>query len=414
MAFIETTALHKLLAVNKNGNRIHGIQGGTSASKTISIEQILIDKAQSDKKPTVTSITSESMPHLKRGACRDFKNIMKEHEYWEDARWNASDFIYTFPFTDIHGKVYPRGSQIEFFSSDMPSKVRGPRRQRLFVNEANNLPGGKETFDQLEVRTEEEVWADWNPVESFWFHDMINERDDADLTILTYKDNEGLPESIVKSIESRRHNKAWWRVYGLGLPGEVEGRIFTNWKIIDEIPHEARLENGGGDFGYARDKTAFCDIYYYNGGYIIDEITSRVGLLDTDLGNLLLNRPNPNLLYIADSADKQKIDVLRQMGVAIMGVDKKGSNGMTFTNAAISFVQGQKISITKRSTNYIKSYRNFMWQSDKDGNFIPKYDHYLSDEMMSVIYGMTNFNYARREEEPEHEPSMFDAFGNYI
>jgi phage terminase large subunit len=189
----------------------------------------------------------------------------------------------------------------------------------------------------------------------------------------------------------------------------MENKIFTNWKIIDEIPHEARLEVGGGDFGFARDKTAFCDIYSYNGGYIIDEVVARVGLKDTDLANMLTNRPNPNLLYVVDSADLQKVLTMQEMGVNATGVIKKGSGGANFTNAAISFVQDQPISITKRSVNYIKSYRNFQWQTDKDGNIIPKYDHYFSDEMMSVVYGMTNFAPRQVEEVTEYSSGDFTS-----
>lgn len=193
----------------------------------------------------------------------------------------------------------------------------------------------------------------------------------------------------------------------LGEPNMTEGKIFTDWAIIDDIPHEARLEVGGGDFGFARDKTAFCDIYYYNGGYIIDQIVSRVGLKDTDLANILLNRSNPNLLYIADSADKQKILTLTEMGVNATGVIKQGSGGVPFTNAAISFVQNQKMSITKRSLDYIKSYQNFMWQTDREDRIIPKYDHYMSDEMMSVVYGMTNFS-------PREQPAEVYSSGNFV
>ena len=184
--YIQTTATNKLLNLKK---RIKGIAGGTSAGKTISIVQILIDKAQSDKKPKITSITSESMPHLKRGAMRDFLDIMKLHNYFKDDRWNKSDFIYTFE----------TGSTIEFFSLDMPHKVRGPRRHRLFINEANNVP--RETFDQLEVRTSEEVWLDWNPVQEFWWYTDILPTWKVDFEILTYKDNEGLEQSIIESIE---------------------------------------------------------------------------------------------------------------------------------------------------------------------------------------------------------------------
>lgn len=398
--FIATTATKKLLKLK---SRIRGVAGGTSAGKTISILQILIDYAQSNKDELI-SVVSESFPHLRRGAMRDFLNIMQQHGYFQNDRWSKTDYTYTFE----------TGCKIEFFSADQPGKVRGPRRDVLFCNELNNIP--KETWEQLLIRTRKVVWADWNPLSDFYFYeDYVADEDgmktlipEAEFIILTYKDNEALEPAIVAEIERRRLNKQWYRVFGEGKRGDVEGKIFKGWKIIEEIPHEARLEVRGGDFGYARDKTAFCDIYYYNGGYIIDEIVSRVGLRDTDLANILLNQPNPNTLNIVDSADKQKIHVLRDLGLNVVGVEKHGSGGETFTNAAISFVQAQQISVTKRSVNYIDSYRNFMWQTsrtefDDQGNakILPKYDHYKSDEMMSVVYGMSNFNSKRFDDDEE-------------
>jgi phage terminase large subunit len=383
--YTATTSTHKLLKLDK---RLRVVAGGTSAGKTISILQILIHYAQTHNSELI-SVVSESFPHLRRGAMRDFLNIMHTHHYFKDERWSKTDYTYTFE----------TGSKIEFFSADQPGKVRGPRREVLYINEANNIPF--EAYDQLAIRTRKTIWMDFNPTNEFWYYTEVAPHYDHDFITLTYKDNEALDKSIVESIEAHRHNKEWWKVYGLGQLGEVESRIFKGWKLIDEIPHEARLEVGGGDFGFARDRTAFCDIYRYNGGFIIDQIVSRVKLQDSDLATMLMNRPNPNLLYTVDSADSQKVLLLQQMGVNVTGVVKRGSGGEHFTNAAIGFVQNQQISLTKRSTDYIKSYRNFMWQTDKDGKIIPKYDHFNSDEMMSVVYGMTMFS-PREEESIEY------------
>lgn len=373
--FVPTTALRKLAKLNK---RIHGIQGGTSASKTISIIQLLIDKCQRDKTPQLTSITSESIPHLKRGAIRDFKNIMVEHNYWDQSRWNATDFTYTFE----------TGTPLEFFSLDMPHKVRGPRRKRLFINEANNIP--YETFDQLEVRTEDEIWLDWNPVSEFWWHEgengnqAVKDREDANSIILTYKDNEGLPESIVKSIESHKGNKNWWRVYGQGLIGEVEGRIYTDWKIIDEIPHEARLERYGMDFGYSNDPTAVVAIYKYNGGFIFDEILYRKGMLNKDIADFMKNQLDS--LIVADSAEPKSIAELNTYGLRVVK-SKKGKDSIRF---GIATVQQQRCSITKRSVHGLKEYRGFMWKTDDNGKILqvpePGNDHFLD----AVRYGIKN------------------------
>ena len=148
MIFQETTATKKIKALKR---RIRVIQGGSSASKTISILLYLIALAQSDKSPTLTSIVGESIPFLKKGVIRDFKNILQGHKYWKDSNWNATDNIYTFE----------TGSQIEFFSTDNGDKLRGARRDRCFMNEANN--NSFEAFEQLEIRTKEFTIIDYNP-----------------------------------------------------------------------------------------------------------------------------------------------------------------------------------------------------------------------------------------------------------
>jgi len=358
-------------------------------------------------RPTLTSIVSESMPHLRKGAMRDFETILTSHHYWDDSRWNKTHSIYTFE----------TGSQIEFFSADQPSKIRGPSRDRLFVNEANNI--AQESWEQLLFRTREFAFADWNPVGDFFLYQDYQLDDDGepksgddrvDFLILTYKDNESLEATIVEDIERKAAlNPGWSRVYAEGKRGAMEGKIFKNWRIIDEIPHEARLEVRGLDFGYAQDPTALCDVYKYNGGYIIDELISRKGMLNRQIADVILNQDDPNVLTIADSAEPKSIAEMQEYGVNIVGVEKKGTAGANFTNSAIQFVQGQQISITKRSLNYLNSYRTFMWQTDKDGNIIPKYDHFNSDEMMSVVYAMTNFSPREDEATQEYTSGNFTS-----
>jgi phage terminase large subunit len=358
MSFAATTATHKVIKLRK---RIRLLSGGTSASKTISILLYLIDKAQSDKKPTLTSVVSESFPHLKRGSMRDFLNILQEHDYYDENRWNKTESTYTFETS----------SKLEFFSADMPSKVRGPRRDRLFVNEANNV--AKESWDQLLLRTREIAFADWNPTSDFYMYEDYDLRDEGevgssdpnvDFLILTYKDNEALDESIVQEIEKRRANVGWWRVYGEGKRGEVEGKIFINWKIIDEIPHEARLVRYGLDFGYSNDPTAIVAIYYYNGGYILDEITYQKGLSNKQIADILNNQPK--CMVMADSAEPKSIDELMLYGVNVQPTLK----GQGSVNQGIQYVQDQQISITKRSVHGIKEYRNYMWDTDKEGRIL--------------------------------------------
>jgi len=350
--------------------RIRAVQGGTSASKTVSIILWLIALAQSDTQPTVTSIVSETFPHLKKGAIRDFLSIMEEHGYFKFKRWNKTESTY----------IFETGSKIEFFSADQPGKVRGPRRDRLFINEANNIP--YEVFDQLEVRTKDVIYLDWNPTNEFWFYDRVANREDCEHIILTYKDNEALDASIVNSIEQRKDRKGWWQVYGLGQLGDVEGKIYTDWQIIDFIPHEAQLRIRGLDFGYSNDPTAIIDVYRFNGGFILDELLYRKGLSNKQIADFILNLPD--VLTVADSAEPKSIDEIAMYGVKILPAIKgKGS-----VSAGIQFLQQQRISITKRSVNLIKEYRNYMWQTDKDGRIINTPEDMFNHLMDATRYAL--------------------------
>jgi phage terminase large subunit len=365
-----TTTLKKITQLQK---RIRIIQGGSSAGKTIALILYLIQFAQQNKNKTI-SVVSATLPHLKRGAIKDFVAIMTEHGYFKDDSWNKTNFTYTFE----------TGSTMEFFSADQPSKVRGPRRDVLFINECNNLPF--ETYTQLSIRTNDFIFLDYNPVSSFWVHDEVIPKFEHDFVIVTYKDNEALPDTIVKELESRKSNKAFWTVYGEGKIGEAEHRIYKGWVMVDEIPHEARLVRYGLDFGYTNDPTAIVAIYYYNGGYILDEIIYQKGLSNKDIADIL--NVNPKATVIADSAEPKSIDEIKSYGVIVLPATK----GQGSVSQGIQYIQEQRISVTKRSTNLWKEYSNYLWMTDRDGKIINAPQDFLNHCMDSIRYGFDKIN----------------------
>jgi phage terminase large subunit len=310
---------------------------------------------------------------------------MTSQGYWDENKWNETTHTYKFD----------KASFIEFISFDKFGKAHGPRRDILFLNEANNIP--YEIADQLITRTREIVWMDWNPSEEFWFYtEMKPNRDDIDFITLTYLDNDALDEVSRNEIEAHKGNKRWWTVYGLGQLGEIESRIYTGWKIIDEIPHEARLERRGLDFGYSVDPTVLIDIYYYNGGFIIDEVLYQKGLSNKSIADTILNLPNPETLTVADSAEPKSIDEIKSYGVNIIGA-VKGSDSVF---QGIQFVRNQKISITKRSLKTLKAYRNYLFLEDKNGKITNKPDdtiHEWSNSMDALRYGLDSFRPRQKE-----------------
>lgn len=332
----------------------------------------MIARSQSDSTPTLTSIVSESFPHLRRGAERDFLNIMKEHRYYVDSRWDKTNHVYTFE----------TGSQIEFFSVDQSEKVRGARRDRLFINEANNVKFS--AFEELEVRTKEFIFIDYNPTSSFWlFEEVEPKRTDWEKIILTYQDNEALSEEIVKAIEQRKNRKDWWQVYGLGQLGELEGKIYRDWQIIQDIPHEARLECYGLDYGYTNDPTSIVAVYYCNGGYVLDEVVFQRGLSNKEIADIIKNQQQATV--VPDSAEPKSNDELKSYGITIIPAEK----GRDSVRNGIQLVQRQRISVTQRSINIIKEYRNYLWEVDKDGKVLNEPEHQFSHSMDAIRYAMS-------------------------
>ena len=364
-----TTAAEKLLDLKE---RIKVVQGGTSASKTFSILMILIDRAQTNKNLTI-HVISESYPHLRDGAIKDFKTILLGRNYWEDDRWNKTEKEYSFE----------TGTTIKFLSIDKLGKAHGPRRDILFLNEANNVEW--QIVDQLMARTRGDIWIDYNPSSEFWFHEHIKDSLPHDFIILNYKDNEALDQTVVEYIESKREDKNWWTVYGLGHLGEIEGRVYTGWKTIQEIPEEARLVRYGLDFGYSNDPTAIVEIYKYNDGFILNEIRYMKGLQNSEIADFMKNREKA--LIIADSAEPKSIDELKLHGLDIIGAEK----GPGSINRGIDFVKDQRIQVTISSYYLLKEYNAYLWKTDtKTGKHINEViggnDHLLD----AIRYGLSS------------------------
>lgn len=367
----DTTATRKIFSLTK---RIRAVSGGTAASKTMSIIVWCIDYCQSPKnKNKLITITSESYPHLQKGAMLDFQNIMKDRGYWRDELWHDTKHVYSFEASN----------KMEFATFDTYGKAHGSRRHILFGNEVNNMPYN--IVDQLMVRTKEIVWLDWNPTSEFWFYnEILGVRDDVDFITLTYKDNEALDPVTIAEIESHKNNRAWWQVYGLGELGELEGRIYTGWTIIDSVPEEARLEKYGLDFGYSIDPTAGVAVYKWNDSYILDEVIYQKGLSNRQIAELFLNLQRASV--IADSAEPKSIDEITSYGVPIFPSTK----GKDSVNQGIQYVQDQKIFVTKRSINLLKEYRNYLWKVDREGKTTNEPSDIWNHHMDAIRYAISS------------------------
>jgi len=338
------------------------ISGGSSAGKTWAILPVLIDKAARIPNLEI-SVVSESIPHLKKGALKDFIKIMKSTGRWFDERYNATDRKYTFA----------NGSYMEFFS---PEAILGARRNILYINEAINI--SYQDYHQLAIRTSSDIYLDFNPSDQFWAHTEVLHEPDAQLLTLTYLDNEARPENVDYefSIARDKANKEraeglpptsywqnWCTVYIDGGLGSLQGTIFRFY-TCDEIPKEAKLICYGLDFGFSNDPAAVLGVWMLNKNLYLKELIYETGLTNTDLATKLNQMLPKHSEIIADSAEPKSIEDLRRSGFLNIRPAIKGPDSV---RATIDIIQRHDLYVTKDSINLIKELRSYRWQVDKSG-----------------------------------------------
>lgn len=358
MRIKKTPAFYKLKELTQ---RTKVVKGGTSAGKTICILAILINDAITNEGKEI-SVVAESIPSIKRGAMKDFLNILKGLNRYKENQFNRSNLKYTFT----------NGSYIEFFSTDQPDRLRGSRRTDLFINECNNISFS--AFSELQIRTSGSIWLDYNPSHLFWVDKEIIGEPDVDYITLTYKDNDALAESIIKEIEKAREKAKtstfwsnWWRVYGLGEQGTLSGACIPDWREIDSIPEEARLIGYGMDFGYSVDPTTLIGLYKWNEAYIFDELLYKKGMLNRDISRFLKDN-NIKENITADSAEPKSIAELVSYGHNVFPVSK-GRDSVVY---GINLINQNEIYITSKSKNLKRELEGYVWAKDKDGNTLQK------------------------------------------
>ena len=398
-----TTALNKIEATLFAPTFYKVIQGGMSAGKTFAIITLLIGYCQSYPDSLVT-VVGLSYPHLEAGSIRDFIKIMKEANLWDADLWNKSAKTYTFP----------NGSVLEFKSIDRMS-ARGPRRDVLFVNEANGITW--EVFQELAGRTKDFVIVDFNPSAKFWAHERLVEGLASDTTYitLTYLDNEALTSREVANIESHKPKPGeepsnWWVVYGLGQIGTLEGNVYSGWAetTAAEIEKNGKLVRYGLDFGFSNDETALVAVYELPGQYPDKETSSgdglsgqipqiglvekiyQKGILGSQYGEVLRrNAIQEDVLIVADSARPEIIAEIQNEGFRCIGADK---NPGSVLRGIDRVAQRQ---IVYCGNNLKREYLSYAWRKKRSGEILDEPEDGNDHALDAVRYAVDDLSRKR-------------------
>lgn len=381
------------------GKRYIVNQGGQSSSKTYSILQLILNIALKATGNRWVSIVSETLPHLKKGAMRDWVNILEGEGLYSEAIHNKTDHIFT--ITSACGRYT---TQVEFFGADSSDKVRGPRRDYLYINECNNV--NYEVFYHLASRTRKVIFLDFNPVREFWVHNKLLPdltTDEHEFIKSTYRDNQQLSDNERKDIERRAAVDPYFkRVYADGEVGVLDGLIFQSFDLVDAMP-DTEKRRIGIDFGFTNDPTAIVDVRLNDGCLWIDEVEYRKGMLNSDVSAVLTSlNLSRSIRIIPDSAEPKSIAELKLYGHNVTGAVK----GADSIRSGIQSIQQYPIKVTKRSTNLIRELRTYQWAKDKDGtplnSPVPGNDHAID----AVRYAVSDLAINKPLKSPRY------SFGN--
>lgn len=352
-------------------------QGGSSSGKTYSILQVLFTRATTEPKQVIT-IVGQDIPNLKSGALRDAQDIWDKspelQAYTID--FNKSDRIYHFK----------NGSVMEFKSYMDYQSAKSGKRDYLFLNEANGILF--DVFNELALRTRKQIFIDYNPNAEFWVHEYLIGKPDVRLFISDHRHNPFLSQKVRDKIENLKNvDLELWKVYARGMTGKIEGLVFRNWSVVQEIPKEAQWIASGMDWGFTNDPTTLIDVYRYNGELYVDELLFETNLTNQDIAIKLTEMGfNKQKQIIADSAEPKSIEELRRLGFNVIPA-KKGSDSI---RTGIDILKRQPINVTHRSLNIKKELMNYKWSEKDKSQPIDAFNHTIDPLRYVALNKLTN------------------------
>jgi phage terminase large subunit len=386
---IQTTSIYEQLAQAWIDKKRHiYLEGGTAASKTWSVLQLLYLIADHAKSPLLISCVSESIPHIKRGCLRDFQRILGDA--FDLNRFNKTDLIYSFS-----------QARLEFFSADDPSKQRGARRDILFLNELNNIP--YDAYRELDARTRLCTIADWNPVSEFFFHEQQLQNDpDSCYIHATYRDALAVaPPEVIKNILAMgARDPNWANIYLEGRIGKIEGLVYPHFEQVNGFEGDIFY---GLDFGFSNDPTALVRCMIRGDNLYSQELLFETGLTNQDIANRMLElgiRTRYDEIF-ADAAEPKSIEEIYRYGFNI----KPAAKGQGSVEYGHQLIRQYKQYWAKDSLNGIKEQRNFRYIQDKNGKFTDKTTHNYSHLMDARRYAVVG----KTEIEPIQQIIVYDS-----
>ncbi len=367
-----------------NANKRYTVlQGGTRSSKSFSIMQWILITCLQSEQPLLVTICRKTLPALKKSVYRDFIEMLQMYGMYDDNIHNKSDNI-----------IRLGQSTVEFISVDQSQKIRGAKRDILWVNECNEIT--REDFFQLQIRTTGRVFCDYNPTElEGWWIDLVEQRpDEVDFNISTFRDNPFLEQAIIDEIERLKDvDPDYYQIYNMGIASRSTEAVYQ-FEEVEEIPtHTAQFVGIGLDWGFSNDPTAVIEVWKHDNTIYLNELLYKRGLTNSDIDQELRGMGvTKRVDIVADASEPKSIEELRRYGYRIQPA-KKGPDSIL---NGIDILKRYKICVTYDSTNLITELRRYKWMKDVNGNLLNRpvdaYNHALDAVRYLALNNLTNTN----------------------
>lgn len=359
------------------------LQGGTRSSKSFSVMQWILITCLESEQPLLITICRKTLPALKKSVLRDWVEMLQMYDLYTPEAHNRSDNIFSIG-----------NSTIEFISVDQSQKVRGAKRDILWVNECNEI--SSEDFFQLQIRTTSRVILDYNPtaMEGYWIDLKEKRSGEVDFDISTYRDNPFLAQPIIDEIERLKDvDEDYYNIYNLGIASRSTEAIYR-FEEVEEIPTDtAQFVGIGLDWGFSNDPTAAIEVWKHDNTVYLNELLYKRGLTNSDIDQELRGMGvTKRVDIVADSAEPKSIEELRRYGYRIQPA-KKGPDSIL---NGIDILKRYRICVTSDSTNLITELRRYKWMKDANGNLLNRpvdaYNHALDAIRYLALNNLTNTN----------------------
>jgi|TARA_B110000902_G_scaffold259446_1_gene330779 phage terminase large subunit len=400
--------------------------GGSRSSKTYSILQLFVTILMQKQNYKISCYRNLRIDCIDTVG-QDFKNII-------ELSGLSDKFVHN--IKDAKWVCKASGSVIYFAGTEKIHKALGQQNNIIFLNEISEF--SLAVFNQLDQRTRDKVFIDYNPSKDFWI-ESYRENESAEFLHSTYKDNPFLTRGIISKLQSynpyevdstyvengqvyhkgfpvseknqpppNRPNiknntadKYLYEVYCLGLGSEKPNRIYTGWKTCeDQFFHSLPYEKFYGlDFGVSS-PTAVVEVCFDGDRtfYINEILYKPSNEMGMTLGEYLQQKRasgkplvDRDKIIVCDSAKKSMVLDLAKQGLnAVPALKGQGSVSRT-----ISSVQSFNVVYTKSSLNLKEEYFEYSWKLDRYGLAdespeLHKPDH-LMDSTGYVISWMINY-----------------------